>query len=707
MLENINQCNKPKFGSITGFGMNSTNNSNTTNPAMGAQFDQQMITDAATDNFIGNKINEFGEVDPMVQMGVSIPVVVAMNAAMDKYLKLYGGKYETSLPGRIGAFGDKVSNFVSESRVGKFFKNNIIDKVKPAAKKYVYDKSGVVRTLNQTLSRPDLDFVAKQMNPGLEHSLSQVTSAWDDFIKPLKSAKDLDCLGADKTFIEQTENLIKNAAPAERSKILLQQEYKLLRPNASAQELKNLLNYSEEQLLKRVEFLKVRRLGFKDLKEFNLIKGDPANSINKVIECLEKTDKKFFTRMKWSDANLWTKVKGNLLGRKLTFDQLRNITISSLAKEGIGGAKTKFGRGLAKWVNLITDGATNRMFAGKFAALMQAYFLAEALIMANKQETTGDKLKSFAERLTELIGFFVFMGPSIKLMHKIGNFKFSGMTPQQVEAYKNAVLEFNEKVMNCSFANKGEYKAARKALKDMYRPKTKNPITWLARKVGDFVGIGGDKTTIRGYSWAKIKQKNVDLNIANIMKNPVQYLKNIPARLKDVVCNPKYWTKKFMGWPVRFLLPMMVIMPFLNKIAVKGTHAIVGKPKYSILDQEKIEKEQEKAQEAMQEQQAAQNGQQVQQDSVNNSPSAQTPNIPEIRKPKDPNSYDSDTNLIKMTANGQKIDIKDNKPEEDNRYIPNPQGMVPQNTVDTSEADNAIAQADKIEKEIEGILKMN
>lgn len=709
MLENFDIHKQTQFGSITGFGMNSqATNPNITNPAMGAQINQQAITDAATDNFIGNKINEFGEVDPLVQMGVAVPVVVAMNSAMDKYLKLYDGEYSKSLPGKVGAFGDKVSNFISESRVGKFVKNNIIDKVKPLAKKHIYDNSGIVRTLHdETLSRPDLKFVANQMNPGVEHSLGQVTSAWDEFLKPLESAADLDCLGADKNFIKETEELLKSATTAEeRASILLQREYKLLSPNTPKPVLDALSGMPREDQLKMLQELKAKALGFANKAEFDLIKENPSKNINRIVECLEKTDKRFFTRMSWSDANWYKKVKGNLFGRKLSFNQLRNITISSLAKEGIGGAETKFGRGLAKWVNLVTDGATNRMFAGKFAALMQAYFLAEALIMANKQETTGDKLKSFAERLVELIGFFVFIGPSIKLMHKIGDLAYAGVGKSAAERkalvarYEKAVAEFNEKVMNCSFANRKEYKAARKAVKDIIKPKSKNPITWLARKIGNMIKVGGDKTTLRGYSWGKIKQSNVDLNIANIMKNPKEFLKNLPknlaTRLKDVACNPKYWTKKFIGWPVRFLIPMMVIMPFFNKLAVKATHAVVGKPKYSILDQEKIEKEQEKAQEA---QQAAQSEQAAQQ-------TAETQKIPEVRKPKDPNSYDSDTNLIKMTANGQKITINDSKPKEDTRYIPNPQGMVP-HVENTNEAEDAIAQADKVEKEIQSMLKMN
>ena len=348
------------------------------------------------------------------------------------------------------------------------------------------------------------------------------------------------------------------------------------------------------------------------------------------------------------------------------------------------------------------EGSTGRMFMGKLSTLMQGWFLAEALVMASRQETTGDKIRSFAERITELIGFLIFIGPSIKLMHKIGGLKNWGMSSDTVRAYEAAKLEHNIKQAQGLFANKKASKADLKAIEAM-RPKAKNPISWLARKIGQIVTTG-DKTTTRPFS--RFKHKDVDMCITELMKNPVQYIKNIPHRLKDIACNPKYWFKRAAGWPIRFAIPMLVIIPFFNKIMVKGVHALIGKPKYSLLDESKVEEHNQKVEEQenirKQQEETAQN-QQVK--------PLGTDNLP-------------DTNLIKQAVNGQYNnqngqisqtttttttqtvnnpgDSQGKLQEPVRTYIPSPVSNI--QGKDPTAANMALANADRVEQDIANIM---
>lgn len=701
MLDNLDKFNKPQFGSATAnFGMNTQPQSNPQyTPAMQAEINTDALKQAASDNFIAKRITAFDEVDPLAQMGLAIPVWAAMNMAMDKYLKHCGGDYHTSIPGKIGNFGDKVSGFFTNNPVARGIEK-FLNKGKTAGKKYIYDNSGLLRAFDTTSSQPELTLVKHQFEGIKGMVANDCSPAWEAFLKPLKSAKDLDCLGASKADIQRVEALIKSAVTAEEKALILQaEEFRLLNPAASDKLIRNFKYHATPaQRSAILEELKIKAMGFANKAEFELLKGDAIKYSDRILQVLSKANKNMYARIGWSDANIGKKIDGNLLGRKVSFSELFNKLQSSK-----GAANTmhtsKLGRFLAKASNQVMEGATSRISGGKLMAFLQAYFLAEALIKANRQETTGDKLKSAAEIITELIGFFVFMPPSIKLMHKIGGLQYSGMTPQQVEAYRQAVKEFNEKVINLGFANKKEYKAARKALRAQFRPKTKNPFVWAARKCADILTVGLEQ--VRPYT--RFKQKPVDLTITNIMKSPKQYFKNILPRLKDFACNPKYWMKQMAGYPMRFLFPMMLFVPFFNKIAVKGCHAIFGKPKYSLLDESKVEEYNAKLEEQQQMQ-------------------AQAATRPRIITPVQTQNGVSTSNMLNqyraqqalgaaqishtgnLTPKKEKTEQKEDEKPPVKKYIPSPEGVKIAEQKFSSEVDLALKRADAAEKQAIDIL---
>ena len=595
MLENLDvkkNYNNTAFGTTTnGFGMNSAAGNPV--PPMQAQTDMSKINEAAADSYLGQRISSFEDIDPLIQYGVTIPTWIVINQAMDRYLAACRGDYNGTIIHKFGAFGDKVSSILFDNPVGQKL-NELTNKGKRLFKTKIYDNSAMVRAFDKTPSIPELGLVKTQTG-GIKTMLAHDNvTIWDKFVEPLTDAKDFDSLGASKTEIQNIQNRLSKISGAENKRIVLQaEEFRLLDKSVDAKKLQAFKNMNEAARLAKLKELKVHAMGFKDLNEFETIKAAPEKHLTRILEILNNPNKKLYARISYSNKNFGTILKGELTGRKVYFSELYNKLYAASG----GNHKSVLGRSMVKLSNMIMEGASSRIQGGKLAALMQAYFLAEVIIRANRQETNSDKFKSFMERFAELIGFFVFIPPSLKLMHKIGGLQYSGMTPKQIEQYRKAVEEFNKHVMNCDWT-KDVFKQKRKDLRAKFRPKTNNPFVWAGRKVGDIITVGLEQ--VRPYT--KHKVKPVDLTITNIMKSPLQYLKDIPKRLADVMRNPKYWAKQAAGYPVRFGIPMLVFIPFFNKYLVKGVNAIFGKPKEGLADESKYEEQKEKAEELAEQQ---------------------------------------------------------------------------------------------------------
>ncbi len=696
MVENFDIQNKYAKTPLNGaFGMNVGGNGNPL-PPMQAQIDVSKIQEAGTDSYIGQRLTSFSDIDPLIQYGVTIPTWIAVNQAMEQYSKWCRGDYEKSIIHKFGAAGDKISNFLFGNPVGKAV-NKAANGTKGAFKKYIYDNSALLRAFDKTPSVPEIGLVKTQVG-GIKSMLSHDASTiFDGFTEPLKSYKDFDSLGASKAEIEAVKTAVEKGVNAEEKALLLQaEEYKFLNKGAKPAQVQAFKNMDAAKRLEKLKELKVKAIGFRDLAEYNEIKKAPEKHIERILEVLKNTDKKLFARMSYSNKNFGTIVKGELAGRKVYFSELYNKLYSA----GGGNHKTVLGRTFAKLSNQILEGATSRISGGKIAALMQAYFLAEVLIRANRQETNGDKFKSFMERFAELIGFFVFMPPSIQLMHKIGGLQYSGMSAQQIEEYRAALKEFNEHVMNCDWT-KDVYKQKRKELRSKFRPHTKNPFVYAARKVGDIVTVGLEQ--VRPYT--KHKVEKVDLTINKVMESPLTYFKNIPKRLADAMRNPKYWLKQMAGYPVRFLLPMVVFVSFFNKWLVKGVNAIFGKPKEALADESKHEEMQEAAKQQATEQEvtaqqqrqllamAAAQAAQKQNNVQTQNPVAQAQNLQKSTQ------ISHTGNPIKTAPlNEEKKTVQPDIPE--NRYIPSPEGVKIKDANKKDDAlEKALARVDRMEKE--------
>lgn len=681
MLENLdvqNRLHNPQFGAATGsFGMNSQVAA--AMPSMQA-IDAAKLNEAATDSYLGQRLTSFSDIDPLLQYGVTIPTWIAINQAMERYNKACRGEYGKALISKFGNFGDRLSNLLFDNPVGRAL-NKAANNGKGVFKNVIYDNSALLRAFDKTPSAPELALIKTQMG-GIPTMLSHDSmNILEEYLKPLGAAKDFDSLGITKAEIQRIEQGAAKVIGEENKALFLQaEEFKILNRGATPQQVQGFKNLNSAQRVAKLRELKIKSLGFRDVAEFDAIKAAPEKHINRIMEILRNNSKKY-ARISYSNKNFGTLVKGEFIGRKIQLSETYNKLYAAMG----GNHTTKLGKTFAKLSNYILEGASSRISGGKVAALMQAYFLAEVLIRANRQEGAGNKFKSFMERFAELIGFFVFIGPSVKLMHKIGGLQYSGMTPQQIEAYRNAVKEFNEHVMNCDWT-KDVYKVKRKELRAKFRPHTKNPFVYLARKAGDIVTVGLEQ--VRPYT--KHKVQKVDLTITKIMESPLQYLKNIPKRLADVMRNPKYWMKQMAGYPVRFLLPMLVFMPFMNKYLVKGVNAVFGKPKEGAL-----------ADEGKEEEIAAQQQAQTAQQPANVAPAAAAAAIAQQPKQSAQISYTGRAeNEEKQTASNrtQTVDNKEQPDIPKNRYIPSTKAVKVSEDKATDEVDKLLKRAEKIEK---------
>ena len=269
------------------------------------------------------------------------------------------------------------------------------------------------------------------------------------------------------------------------------------------------------------------------------------------------------------------------------------------------------------------------------------------------------------------------------------------MDKKGVEAYRQALNAHNQKAMAGGFADKKAWKDSVKNLKEMRNAGVKNPITKLFKRVGRIVTVGLEQ--IRPYD------------------NKAIVREGIWGKIKDLFRHPKFGVKQMAGYPMRAILGMIVLLPMFNKIAVKGSHLIFGKPKHSVLDEGK---EEEKAKDMKSQPLPPQQLQQSNQ-------LKQTPQTQTVTQQTTQNTTNTQSNLLDKYKNGQNntskttattttttttnVDKKDDKKQTEpvRTYIPSPVGVQVQSNEDLSAADAALRRADGAEKLALQTLKMN
>lgn len=671
--------------------VNFQQNPSYTQPPMQGTGSEQ-IRQSVDNSYLANRAKASGDATPEQLLPFWLASWYGLGQLMDKFNPLCRGEYKDSILGKIGGWGDKIS---TETRVGRGIEKGLqwIDNKTTALAK----KNKIVNALKNYSTRPEWSF-AKTPGAGVHGFLATDTEQlFENFLNPLtnrqvKSPLFGIPLSAKSNYyqgLEQYGNItqqeinnfvksLKGKTFAEKTLALQKKELELLGANADIV-AKIEGKTGLKGLEKLAKSLKVKKLGFKSIREFNELKGKFLDNPDKIMKALENADKKIKFSVWRGNDNILGKIKSHLIGRIATPQEYLNKYKAILGK----GNTSRLGKFLPASLGWLTEGTTSRFAGGKLAVAMQSYFLADMLYHTIKAPK-GEKTKTFAERFVNDFTYFMAMTFGIKAMHKVGGLKYLGIKDKAgIEAYRKGVEVFKAKHAAGLLKNKKAYKFAQKRLDVLLgKQNVKGFFNKLFFKVGKLINLGNER---------------------------------IPAYKSTSKYNLN-WLRKcangnILGVPLRFAIPMLVISPFLAKLTTKTAHKIFGKPTNSVLDEDKEPEEVKTAQQQTQ---------------------PQNNNIPEVNKPqqppRNPNQY-ADSNLIKQRTNAingqQQVNnvnpqqatpnatnpnvaqpTKENEEKEPVRtYIPSPVGMVPQ-TPDMSGINQAMSQADAAEKYANSVLKM-
>ena len=671
--------------------VNFQQNPSYTQPPMQGTGSEQ-IRQSVDNSYLANRAKASGDATPEQLLPFWLASWYGLGQLMDKFNPLCRGEYKDSILGKIGGWGDKIS---TETRVGRGIEKGLqwIDNKTTALAK----KNKIVNALKNYSTRPEWSF-AKTPGAGVHGFLATDTEQlFENFLNPLtnrqvKSPLFGIPLSAKSNYyqgLEQYGNItqqeinnfvksLKGKTFAEKTLALQKKELELLGANADIV-AKIEGKTGLKGLEKLAKSLKVKKLGFKSIREFNELKGKFLDNPDKIMKALENADKKIKFSVWRGNDNILGKIKSHLIGRIATPQEYLNKYKAILGK----GNTSRLGKFLPASLGWLTEGTTSRFAGGKLAVAMQSYFLADMLYHTIKAPK-GERTKTFAERFVNDFTYFMAMTFGIKAMHKVGGLKYLGIKDKAgIEAYRKGVEVFKAKHAAGLLKNKKAYKFAQKRLDVLLgKQNVKGFFNKLFFKVGKLINLGNER---------------------------------IPAYKSTSKYNLN-WLRKcangnILGVPLRFAIPMLVISPFLAKLTTKTAHKIFGKPTNSVLDEDKEPEEVKTAQQQTQ---------------------PQNNNIPEVNKPqqppRNPNQY-ADSNLIKQRTNAingqQQVNnvnpqqatpnatnpnvaqpTKENEEKEPVRtYIPSPVGMVPQ-TPDMSGINQAMSQADAAEKYANSVLKM-
>lgn len=670
--------------------VNFQQNPSYTQPPMQGTGSEQ-IRQSVDNSYLANRAKASGDATPEQLLPFWLASWYGLGQLMDKFNPLCRGEYKDSILGKIGGWGDKVS---TETRVGRGIENGLqwIDNKTTALAK----KNKIVNALKNYSTRPEWSF-AKTPGAGVHGFLATDTEQlFENFLNPLTNRQvkspffgiPLSPKSNYYQGLEQYGNItqqeinnfvksLKGKTFAEKTLALQKKELELLGANADIV-AKIEGKTGLKGLEKLAKSLKVKKLGFKSIREFNELKGKFLDNPDKIMKALENADKKIKFSVWRGNDNILGKIKSHLIGRIATPQEYLNKYKAILGK----GNTSRLGKFLPASLGWLTEGTTSRFAGGKLAVAMQSYFLADMLYHTIKAPK-GEKTKTFAERFVNDFTYFMAMTFGIKAMHKVGGLKYLGIKDKAgIEAYRKGIEAFKAKHAAGLLNNKKAYKFAQKRLDVLLgKQNVKGFFNKLFFKVGKLINLGNER---------------------------------IPAYKSTSKYNLN-WLRKcangnILGVPLRFAIPMLVISPFLAKLTTKTVHKIFGKPTNSVLDEDKEPEEVKTAQQTQ----------------------PQNNNIPEVNKPqqppRNPNQY-ADSNLIKQRTNAingqQQVNnvnpqqatpnatnpnvaqpTKENEEKEPVRtYIPSPVGMVPQ-TPDMSGINQAMSQADAAEKYANSVLKM-
>lgn len=685
----------------------------------------ELLKENIQDSYVANRLSEDAD-NPKakaIQGLVALPAWYGIAAGMDKFAAKSRGDYQDTVHAKIGNFGDRISNSSFFQSKSMKWLNKTINNSKNKINNYILQKTRLTRGLQYAESKPELGMVRAQAEGMIGILAQDYTTVTENFFRESTVPSTLRMYGASDADIARFETAFSNAATPDAKKLEMQKaEFECLKKYSKAPRRPGVL--TEAQFLSKspaekaniLNDMKAFEIGHKNYAKYKIIKDAPHEHLPEILEASLDSNKNMYSSAYEAKSGWLNKLKHKFVNRNVYFSEFANKMAASLGKKanepvwkavlqrkGLDTklAKTKLGRLMSLNSNLILEGATNRVAGGKLAALFQAVYLAEVIYKSAKQEGgISEKAKSFAERFAEMIAFFTCIPIALKLMHKAGGLQYLGMSADEIKNYRNALKLHQENAINARFADKAAWKTSRDGLLERLKlkgpDKVKNPIYRLLKKAGRIITVGLEQ--IRPYQKEASVRKTVWEKITDMFKSPKHF---------------KFGLKQMAGYPMRIILGMMVILPFLSKLVVKGTHMIVGKPKHSLLDEDKeaeMAEQQAKQQQTqlppqLQNPQTTAPQQTQAQTTVNTQPSQSPTNLLNpYKNPQQNTVNNTTTNTVNNTVNNN---TSVNPPEPVRTYIPSQVSVINPNSEDTSAVNAAMMRAASAEQQALETLKMN
>ncbi|MFI3299797.1 MAG: hypothetical protein R3Y28_00100 [Candidatus Gastranaerophilales bacterium] len=659
----------------------------------GLPIDQEQMRQRVNDNYAVKRTSQVlnkEEQDTYKTALIGVPVWYGLSQSMDYFAKGCRGEYTDTIQYKMGKWGDDVVDSYNNSAFGKSRFSKWINDGFHSSTKFINDKivskSAVLRSIRDTPSQPKLDMVKAQSKGIVGQLMLDYPQIAENFVKPLEHAKDLDCYGGSKSFIDGVKSKIASD-PKNKLKILQEAEFELLHNYTGGTKLADFKALDVKAKATFLENAKAKAFGFADNDSMKKLLKNAGNNVDEIFDATKKADPKMFSKI-WSGGDNWLgKAQGHLFGRNVYASETTNKLIGS----GVGNAKyhkTWLGKTVPKVTNVVTEALTNRVAGGKLIAIMQAGFMATAILKTFQAEGAGEKVRTFAERITEMVMLFAGIPLAIQAMHRLGGVQYAGMSDDFAknalknidtklkgsadeikaakklvaefetackngkkphEAYRQVLENFNEKSLQGGWS-KVEHAGGKKALGYIRKGDTKNMniITRTLKKGAEVITVGLER--VRPYT-----KKAVGTGFK--------------AKALDAIKNPRHALKYASGFPMRFILGMFVIAPMISEPVIKLTHKIFGKPKDSVLDEDKDEPTVEPPQDYYQPQQPVA-------EQVELTPAQKAAMIEKYKKLQNTDAVTADEFLAQSSQNSQVSQAQQAIAEPKRTYVPSPMSTI-------------------------------
>ncbi|MCD8378685.1 MAG: hypothetical protein LUB59_07860 [Candidatus Gastranaerophilales bacterium] len=562
---------------------NETGKTNGSNPAVSFRGNPNAVDTTPESDTYQPQYNPQAEESsdsPLKTVTYTIPTWFVLNKGTNLFNKACGGEYEKSLVGRLGKFGDRISDT-------KLVKNSFVDNLKihgRSIKKNIQsfiDKHPMLTAMQKTPTKPECPmvtgFLETQSEADIKEASGKLTKFIDknpkslqeagatkDEIKALKSKFGTDIFGRIKNSeaaIQEFQltkmggpNIMTSIAAREKALAIQMQRYQQAFNGLPANDpgravlMKRIVDIEKLRDGYRTTVLKNLKLQTSGLskKAYEAIQKDPVKHVKKLERALTKAQ------------TLSPKLAENL-------NKLKSIHVP----------KSALGKLFPKLAKLGLRGLT--FGGGTFNTLFIAFLMAGTVknaVEAPKDKKTG----TIAHGLLENMSWVVSMPLALGAMHAVNGIKNTGISKDKVDKYAKNLKAFNEKVKTGKLSDKAAYDMALKKLEASKGVAGKQGLfTKIMTKAAKFLSISLEQ--IAPY-------KKATKNLSGSAKWEAK-LGNIKRAMPNFLRN-------CVGYPLRFAIYMFVFAPLVEKLFSGVTTMFFGKAWDPEEEKEKKAKEAER-----------------------------------------------------------------------------------------------------------------